>query len=97
MNDLFLEAVSEVFKKHPELFAVDIKSTSDLFDKYNVFRCSESRAMAKKVSESDRYIVHRWKRKEAAGANRVSHMNIDQHYVDITLVELSFVRYTQAM
>jgi hypothetical protein len=39
MNDLSLEALSEVFKKHPELFAVDIKSTSDLFDKYNVF-CS---------------------------------------------------------
>ena len=40
MNDLFLlKALSaEVFKKHPELFAVDIKSTSDLFDKYNVFR-----------------------------------------------------------
>ena len=52
--------------------------------------------MAKKVSEPDRYIVHHWKRKEAAGANRVSH-NIDQHYVDITLVEDSFVRYTQAM
>jgi hypothetical protein len=67
MNDLFLEALSEVFKKqHPELFAVDIKSTSDLFDKYNVFhsfrRGSESRAVAKKVSEPDRYIVHRWKR-----------------------------------
>jgi hypothetical protein len=100
MNDLFLESLGEIFKKHPELFAVDIKSTSDLFDKYNVFRSfrrgSESRAVAKKVSEPDRYIVHRWKRKEAAGANRASH-NIDQHYVDITLVEDSFVRYTQAM
>jgi hypothetical protein len=97
---LFLETLSEVFKKHPELFAVDIKSTSDIFDKYNVFRSfrrgSESQAVAKKVSEPDRYIVHRWKRKEAAGANRVSH-NIDQHYVDIILVEDSFVRYTQAM
>ena len=52
--------------------------------------------MAKKVSEPDRYIMHHWNWKEAAGANQVSH-NIDQHYVDITLVELSFVRYTQAM
>jgi hypothetical protein len=68
MNDLFLEALVEVFKEHPELSAIGIKTTADLFDKYkNVFRSfrrgSESQAVAMKVSEPDRYVVHRWKRK----------------------------------
>ena len=100
MNDLFLEALAEIYESQPDLFAVDIKSAGDIADKYNVFRSfrrgSESRAVAKKVSEADRYIVHRWKKKEAAGANRVNH-SIDQHYVDISLVTDSFLRYTQAM
>ena len=94
MNDLFLEALSGVFKKHPELFAVDIKSTSDLFDQYNVFRSfwrgSESRAVAKKVTtnQTATSCIGRWKRKEAAGANQVSH-NIDQHYKTRKLVRLT--------
>jgi hypothetical protein len=100
MNDLFIEALTEIFDHHPDLFGVDIKTAADLVDKYNVFRSfrrgSESHAVAQKVSEADRYIVHRWKKKENAGANRVNHP-IDQHYVDIALVTDSFLRYTQAM
>ena len=100
MNELFLEVLSEIFEAQPDLFAPDIKTTADVGDKYNVFRSfrrgSESRAVAKKVSEADRYIVHRWKRKESAGANRVNHP-IDQHYVDVQLVTDSFLRYTKAM
>ena len=100
MNELFLEVLSDIFETQPDLFAPDIKNTADLGDKYNVFRSfrrgSESRAVAQKVSEADRYIVHRWKRKENAGANRVNHP-LDQHYVDISLVTDSFLRYMQAM
>ena len=82
------------------MFGVDIKSLEDLVDKYHVFRSfrrgSESRAVAMKVSEADRYVVNRWRRKEVAGASRVNHP-IGQHYVDISQVSPSFLRYTKAM
>jgi hypothetical protein len=100
MNEVFIEVLTEIYDRRPELFGYDVKSVSDLPDKYNVFRSfrrgSESRAVAMKVSEADRYVVNRWKRKEAAGSNRVGH-SIDQHYVDVTLVNDAFLRYTAAM
>ena len=49
-----------------------------------------------KVSEADRYVVNRWKKKESAGTGKVAH-TIDQHYVDINMVKESFLRYTTAM
>ena len=100
MNELFLEALSGIYNRRPELFGFDVEGVGDLQDKFNVFRSfrrgSESRAVAMKVSETDRYVVNRWKRKESAGANRVGH-SIDQHYVDVALVNDSFLRYTAAM
>ena len=100
MNDLMIDLLTEIYEDHRELFAVDVKSISDVSEKYNVFRSfrrgSESRAVAQKVSEADRYIVNRWRKKEAAGASKVSHP-IDQHYVDISIVKDSFLRYTKAM
>lgn len=100
LNELFLELLVEAYDIDPSLFNIDVESSADLVDKYNVFRSfrrgSESRAVAMKVSEADRYVVNRWKRKEAAGANKVNHA-IDQHYVDIAMVKDSFLRYTAAM
>ena len=100
MNDVFHELMVELFHYRRELFDIEIKSESDISDKYNVYRSfrrgSESRAMSRKVIEADRYIVHRWRKKEAAGQNKVGHA-IDQLYVDISLVKESFLRYTQAM
>lgn len=100
MNELFLEVLSEIFEDQPKLFGYDVVELSDLTDKYNVFRSfrrgSESRAVAMKVSEADRYIVNRWKRKEKAGTKKVHH-SIDQHYVDVAMVKDSFIRYTTAM
>ena len=100
MNDLFLELLVQIYDQRPELFGYDVSAATDLQDKFNVFRSfrrgSESRAVAMKVSEADRYVVNRWKRKESAGANRVGHA-IDQHYVDVALVNDSFLRYTAAM
>ena len=79
---------------------MDIKTSSDVAEKYNVFRSfrrgSESRAVAQKVSEADRYVVNRWRKKEVAGSAKVSHP-IDQHYVDVSIVKDSFLRYTKAM
>ena len=101
MNEAFLDLLGEIYDEDPTLFAKEIiQDASDLPDKYNVFRSfrrgSESRAVAMKVSEPDRYIVNRWKKKEAAGANKMA-QSIDQHYVDITLVNDAFLRYTEAM
>ena len=100
MNDSFLKLLVEIFDDSPRLFGLDIKESSDLSDKFNVFRSfrrgSESRAVSMKVSEADRYVVNRWKKKESAGANRVGHA-IDQHYVDVALVRDAFLRYTEAM
>ena len=101
MNEVFLEVLGEIYDEMPELFPREvIQEASVLPEKYNVFRSfrrgSESRAVAMKVSEADRYVVNRWKKKEAAGANKMA-QSIDQHYVDITLVKESFMRYTEAM
>jgi hypothetical protein len=101
MNALLLECLSDIHERIPStLFGSDIKSSEDLTEKYHVYRSfrrrSESRAVAMKVSDSDRYVVNWWRRKEIAGASRVNHP-IDQHYVDDSLVSLSFLRYTKAM
>jgi hypothetical protein len=100
LNDLFIEVLVETYEDYRDLFAVDIKSSSDVSEKYNVFRSfrrgSESRAVSQKVSEADRYVVNRWRKKEVAGAGKVSHP-IDQHYVDVSIVKDSFLRYTKAM
>ncbi|KAI2501534.1 hypothetical protein MHU86_12911 [Fragilaria crotonensis] len=100
MNEAFLELICEIYEGNPKLFGLDITSVGDLSEKFNVFRSfrrgSESRAVAMKVSEADRYVVNRWKRKETAGTGKVSH-SIDQHYVDIAMVKDSFIRYTRAM
>ena len=100
MNELFLQVLVEIYEDQPGLFGVIVKDVGEIPDKYNVFRSfrrgSESRAVSQGVSESDCYVVNRWKKKESAGANKVTH-SIGQHYVDITLVKESFMRYTDAM
>jgi hypothetical protein len=100
MNDLMIELLLEIYELRRDLFAVDVKSSSDISEKYNVFRSfrrgSESRAVAQKVSEADRYVVNRWRKKEVAGTGKVCHP-IDQHYVDVSIVKDSFLRYTKAM
>ena len=100
MNEMFLEFLCEIYEENPKLFGLDITGVGDLSEKYNVFRSFrrglESRAVAMKVSEADRNVVNRWKKKEKAGTGKVSH-NIGQHYVDISMVRESFIRYTTAM
>ena len=76
MNEVFLDLLGEIFEEDRELFAVDIRLSPDLQEKYIVFRSfrrgSESRAVEKNVSEGDRYIVNRWCKKEGAGASKYS-------------------------
>jgi hypothetical protein len=100
MNDLFQELLAEIFEEDRELFGIDIHAAADLPDKYNVFRSfrrgSESRAVSENVSEPDRYVVNRWRKKEKAGSGKVNH-SIDQLYVDVSLAKDPFLRYTEAM
>jgi hypothetical protein len=100
MNDLFMEVLVDIYESHRPLFGVDIYSPADVVEKYHVYRSfrrgSESQAVAKRVDESDRYVVNRWKKKEAAGTKKAN-LPIDRHYVDISLVKDAFFRYTQAM
>lgn len=100
MNDLFQEVLIQIFDEDPRLYKSDIRIVEDIQEKYNVFRSfrrgSESRAFAKKVDNTDRYVVHRWQKKEAAGKGKVS-QPIDQVDVEITLVKAAFLRYTHAM
>ena len=82
------------------MFAINIKKSEDVSDKYHVFRSfrreSESRAVAMNVSPSDRYAVDRWRQKEWAGASRWVNHTIDQYYKDVVLAPDSFLRYTKA-
>ena len=100
MNDVVHELMVELYDTRRELFDIDIKTEADVYNKYNVYpsfrRGPESRAVSRKVDESDRYIIHRWRKKEAAGQNKVGHP-IDQLYVNISLVKEAFLRYTKAM
>ena len=100
MNDLFIELLSEIHEENRDLFAVDIQNSGDLSDKYHVYRSfrrgSESRAVSREVSASDRYQVNRWRKKESATSSKMS-QPIDQLYVDVSLVKEAFLRYTKAM
>ena len=100
MNVLLIDCLTELYEENSSWFGLDIKSVEDVSEKFHVFRSfrrgSESRAVAMNVSKGDRYVVNRWRMTETAGAGRASH-TMDQHYVDVTLVAPSFLRYTQAM
>ena len=100
MNDIFVDLLAEIYDDHRSLFAVDIVASSDIADKYHVYRSfrrgSESRAVSKEVSAADRYQVNRWRKKENATSSKMS-QPIDQLYVDVTLVKEAFLRYTRAM
>ena len=100
MDEIFVELLSEMLEDRREMFPVDIITPSDVSDNYNVFRSlrrgSESRAMDMDVSEGDRYIVNRWRKKERAGTSKIA-LSIDQSYVDVSLAKSHFLRYTGAM
>ena len=54
-------------------------------------------AVSANVSEGDRFVVNRWRKKESAGSSKIA-LSIDQHqYVDVSLVMAPFLRYTQSV
>jgi hypothetical protein len=100
MNETMHEVLLSVLDTHPDLFPHSLRSEEGILERYDVARSfrrgSQSRAMDKRVSETDRYLVNRWKKKEGAGGKNPNHP-IDHHYCDVRQATASFLRYTQAM
>ena len=100
MDELFHEALCEVFDYNPALFLADIRCHQDIYEKYGVFRSfrrgSDSRAIDMEVKSIDIDVVNRWTKKEKAGTRRPGHQ-MRHHYADINLLLQPFLRYTRNM
>lgn len=88
-----------VYACSPELFPTTMSNEDDIPEIYNIYRSmrrgSVSRAAAEQVHEDDQYAINRWSKKERS-KGRAS-MPINHVYIDITLLEPNFLRYTAAM
>ena len=60
MNDLFLELMVDLFDSHRPLFGVDIKSSSDVTDKYHVFAPSGGALNPKQFPNESRKLTDTW-------------------------------------
>jgi hypothetical protein len=73
-NEAFLELLGEIYEENPKFFGLDVTGIGDLSEKFNMFRSfrqeSESRAVTMKVSEEDRYVANRWKKRRRQGRER---------------------------
>jgi hypothetical protein len=100
MNDALLEVLEELFDSHRELFPPSISSKEILRQRVQVFRTlrrtSDTRAIEKKVRQSDIDVVNRWKSLERADGNRPNRP-MRQHYAELELLIGPFLRYTWAM
>jgi hypothetical protein len=67
MNNLFIDLLTKIYDDHRDLFAIEIQTTGNLSDKYDVYRSfrrgSKSRALSKEVSPAEQYQVNRWRKK----------------------------------
>ena len=101
MNESLYDILGDLLGEHPSLFLADVKTRSEVEEKYNVYRSfrrgSDSQAMAMNVKDYDIDVVNRWTKKEAAGTGRPSHGKMKHHYADINILLPNFLRYTMAM
>jgi hypothetical protein len=101
MNESLYDILGDLLSEHPSLFLADVKTRSDIEEKYNVYRSfrrgSDSQAMAMNVTEYDIDVVNRWVKKEKAGTNRPGQSKMKHHYSDINIMLPNFRRYTMAM
>ena len=101
MNESLHDVLGDLLDEHPSLFLADVKTRTDIEEKYNVYRSfrrgSDSQAMAMDVKDYDIDVVNRWTKKEAAGTSRPSHGKMKHHYADINILLPNFLRYTMAM
>jgi vacuolar-type H+-ATPase subunit I/STV1 len=100
MNDALLELLEELFETHRELFPPSITSLEILRQRVQVYRTlkrtSDTRAIEKKVRQSDIDVVNRWKALERADGNRPN-QPMRQHYAELELLLGPFLRYTWSM
>jgi hypothetical protein len=100
MNDALLELLEELFDSHRDLFPPSIGSKDMLRERVQVYRTlrrtSDTRAIEKKVGQTDIDVVNRWKSVERADGNRPNRP-MRQHYAELELLLDPFLRYTKAM
>ena len=100
LNEILHEALTHVFRRKPSLFPSAIKTEEDIREKINTFRSfrrgSDTRAHEEGVSESDINIVNRWVAEMKAGMSKPS-LSMPQMYIDLSLLQKPFLRYTMAM
>jgi len=81
-------------------FPPEINTQEDIIERFSIFRslrrASDTRALEKKVGESDIDVVNRWKSVEMAKGSRPGR-SMRQHYAEVSNLKLPFLRYTQAM
>jgi hypothetical protein len=95
-NDLNLELLNEINEDSPELFAIDVRSETELSDKYNVFRSflrgTNLELFWKRSKKETGMLSTDGGSRNILGVERSTIPPIDQHYVDVSLVEDSFLR-----
>ena len=100
IDDMLTELPINCYHEDRNLFAVDVDTEDKIRDNYQCFRTfrrtSDTRALEKKVSESDVDIVNRWKTLETAEGSRPGRP-MRQHYAQLDLLMKPFLRYTFAM
>jgi len=89
-----------IFGRSARPFPAEITSVDDIEERFHAHRSfrrgSVSRATSQGVSQDDKYIVNRWKQREA-GLGARPNFKIHQHYCDATQCLQNFLRYTRAM
>jgi hypothetical protein len=100
MDDALHEVLEDLFATKRNLFPPTIESVDELRKRYQVFRSfrrsSDTRALERRVAETDIDIVNRWATVKKAKGRRPG-FAMRNYYADITLLILPFVRYTWAM
>ena len=110
INDMLISILVHLFKRSPDLFPVEIilkvSKSNDIEEtlsgSYACFRsfrrASDSRALEKRkdLEQDDVEVVNRWRAVELARGKRPN-LPMKQHYADVQVLLLPFLRYTKAM
>jgi hypothetical protein len=100
LNDSMHEVLEEIFESAGHLFPPDVSSKEIMKTHYQAFRTfrktSDTRAIERKVSQTDIDVVNRWESVEQAKGLRPS-QPMRQHYAQLELLIEPFLRYTWKM
>lgn len=100
LDKMLVDILEELFDYKHTLFPASVETKDDIVDMYQVYRSirrsSDTRAIEKKVKDSDIDIVNRWQKAEKAQGNRPA-FQMKQHYASVEILLEPFLRYTYAM